>query len=69
MSCAQLVEGLREAKAYQVDADARKFQVEIDLVENTIDYLHVVVSVDDGRLPWSIFPVTRGFIKRKSENA
>ena len=69
MPCAQLMEELHEAKAYQVDANARRFQVEVDLVEDTADYLHVVVSVDDGSLPWSIFPVTRGFIKKKGENA
>jgi hypothetical protein len=65
--CEQLVKDLHEEKAYHVDAGARQFQVEVTLVENTADYVHVVVSVDDGRLPWSICPVTRGFITKKGK--
>jgi hypothetical protein len=65
--CEQLIKDLHEEKVYKVEADANQFQVEVNLVENTNDYLHVVVSVDDGHLPWSICPVTRGFIAKKGK--
>ena len=34
---------------------------------DTKDYVHVIVAVDDGTLPRSISPLTRGFIKQKGE--
>ena len=67
MSCDQLINELHEEKNYRVEADTKQFQVEVQLIENTTDYIHVVLSVDDGSLPESIFPATRGFIKKKSE--
>lgn len=64
MSCAQLVHAVPEEKTYRVQVGAKHFQVEVTLAENTADYAHVIISVDDGTLPWSIFPATSGFIKK-----
>jgi hypothetical protein len=62
----QLVTELREVRAYQVELDSKPYQVEVQLLENTVDYVHVSVSVDDGSLLQSIFPLTHSFIKQKS---
>jgi len=66
MSCDQLVSELREVQAYAVEFDSKKYQVEIDLLENTDKYIHVMVAVDDGGLPTSIAPMTRAFISPKA---
>ena len=50
---------------YEVECDSKKYQVEIELLENTEEYVHVVVSVDDGNLPTSILPATDSFITKK----
>ncbi len=65
MSCEQLASELREGQAYEVDLDSKYYQVEVELLENTEQYLRVAVSVDDGSLPASILPLTHSFICRK----
>ncbi|MBV8113367.1 MAG: hypothetical protein JO300_01405 [Silvibacterium sp.] len=69
MSWRELARELREVRAYQVETETKQCQVEVQLLENTNDYVHVSVSVDDGSLPWSILPLTHSFIKQKSEAA
>jgi hypothetical protein len=66
LSWEELVSELREARAYQVELESKPYQVEAQLLENTADYVHVSVSVDDGSLPQSIVPLTHSFIKQKS---
>jgi hypothetical protein len=66
MSCSQLVSQLRDPQAYEVEFDSKKYQVEVELLENTEQYLHVMVAVDDGSLPASIFPSTQTFICQKT---
>jgi hypothetical protein len=66
MSCSQLVAQLRDPQAYEVEFDSKKYQVEVELLENTEQYLHVMVAVDDGSLPASIFPSTTTFICQKT---
>lgn len=65
MSPEQLITELREAQEYQVEVESKQYQVEVQLVENTADYVHIIVSVDDGSFLGSIVPLTDGFIKRK----
>jgi hypothetical protein len=38
----------------------------VQLLENTEQYLHVMVAVDDGSLPASISPLTHSFIRQKT---
>jgi hypothetical protein len=52
--------------AYEVVWDSKTYQVEADLLENTDEYLHVSLAVDDGSLPESIRPASRSFIYRKA---
>jgi invasion protein IalB len=65
MSCDQLVSELCNLKAYVVELDSKKYQVEVELLENADKYVHVMVAVDDGSLPASISPLTRTFISQK----
>jgi len=61
----QLISQLSTMDVYEVECDSKKYQVEIELLENTEEYVHVVVSVDDGNLPTSILPATDSFITKK----
>lgn len=65
MSCAQLVFELKELQAYEVELDSKRYQVEVELLENTENYLNVMVSVDDGSLPAALVPLTLTFIRQK----
>jgi hypothetical protein len=65
MSCEQLVCELHDAQSYEVELDSNQYQVEVELLENTATYLHVMVSVDDGSLPASMLPLTGAFICQK----
>ena len=69
MSCEQLLSELEDIKAYTVDNDSKTYQVEVQLLENTDSYLHVMVAVDDGHLPASFRPVTDTFIRQKERRA
>ncbi|HTM50458.1 MAG TPA: hypothetical protein VL285_17310 [Bryobacteraceae bacterium] len=62
MSCGQLISELHEGQAYEVEFESKQYQVEVELLENTDKYLHVMVAVDDGSLPASIIPLTHSFI-------
>ena len=65
MSYLQLTDELRDVQPYEVEIDSKVYQVEVELLENTESYLLVMVAVDDGSLPASIFPVSQTFICRK----
>ena len=65
MSCDELIAALREDQAYEVDFDSKKYQVEVELLENTDEYLNIIVAVDDGSLPASIHPLCQTFLCRK----
>lgn len=69
MSCEQLLSELEDIKAYTVDDDSKTYQVEVQLLENTDSYLHVMVAVDDGHLPASFRPATDTFIRQKEPPA
>ena len=69
MSCEQLLLELGDIKAYTVQRDAKEYQVEVQMLENTDTYLHVMVAVDDGHLPASFIPVSATFIREKTPRA
>ena len=66
MPCEQLVSELHDLQAYEVKLDSKKYQVEVEIIESTDEYVHVIVAVDDGSLPASISPLTHAFICRKA---
>jgi hypothetical protein len=65
LSCEHLVSELHGLAAYEVEFGAGRYQVEVELLEETAEYLHVSIAVDDGELPASMCPVTRSFIRQK----
>ncbi len=67
LPCDRLLAELRELQEYEVEFDSRKYQVEVEILENTDEYVQVVVAVDDGSLPASIVPASGTFIRRKHE--
>lgn len=60
---------LRNRAVYEVVTDGGRFQVEVELLEDTPEYLHVNIAVDDGSLPASIHPVSESFISKKSRRS
>ncbi|MGB0064027.1 MAG: hypothetical protein WBP85_06230 [Terracidiphilus sp.] len=62
----EIIEKLREPHTYKVSVDSKNYQVEAEILENTNHYLHLSVSVDDGTLPWSIFPLTESIVREKT---
>jgi hypothetical protein len=65
MPYGQLLSELQDPQAYEIEFDSEKYQVELEILENTEKYLNVAVSVDDGSLPASILPLSDSFIRRK----
>jgi hypothetical protein len=61
----KLVSELAEEQVYEVEFETKKFQVEVQLLENADTYIHVCVSVDDGSLPASLSPETSSFMLNK----
>ncbi len=66
-SCEQLVSELRDVRVYEVQLDSKKYQVEVEILEDTAEYVHVMVAVDDGSLPASISPLTQTFVCSKAQ--
>jgi hypothetical protein len=64
-SCEQLIAELPDEQVYEVNFEGRTHQVEVQILENTEKHLHVIVSVDDGSLPASLFPLSESFIRQK----
>ena len=64
MSHDELVAALSDHQAYEVEFDAKNYQVEVEVLEITEKYLHVVVAVDDGTLQPSVQPLSRSFFCR-----
>ena len=60
-----LIDALLELDNYTVERDSRTYQVEVQLLETTDAYVHVSVSVDDGKLPASLVPATATFVVKR----
>lgn len=68
MPCDQLLSELRDMKVYEVEYESKSYQVEVEILENTATYVHVLVAVDDGSLPASMRPESDSFICRKPQS-
>ena len=44
----QLESALRNLQAYTIELDSKKYQVEVEILEDTDKYIHVMVADDDG---------------------
>ena len=67
MSSDELLAQVRSQEVYEVVADSKRYQVEVQLLEDTPEYLHVSIAVDDGSLPGSIRPEASSFLCQKSQ--
>jgi hypothetical protein len=65
LSWEQLIAALPDIQAYEVELDSKSYQVEVELLENTKAYVHVLIGVDDGSLPASFSPLTESIIREK----
>lgn len=61
----QLIAELADLQNYCVESDGNEYQFEVQILENTDDYIFVAISVDDGRLPYSIHPIGKSVKKNK----
>jgi hypothetical protein len=61
----QLVSALRDHQAYEVEFESNQYQVEVEILQSTEQNVHVLVAVDDGSLPASIWPATDSFIRNR----
>jgi thiamine biosynthesis lipoprotein ApbE len=68
-SCAQLVAELLDIQAYELEFEGKKYQVEIQLLENTDKYVHIGVDVDDGSIHTSFHPLSSSFMREKEHPA
>ena len=64
-TCEELVSELKEEQNYEVEFDSNRYQAEVQLLENTAAYVHVMVAVDDFTLWTTIRPPSRTFIRRR----
>ena len=64
-SSEQLLTELAELQAYETEFENKKYQVEVEILENTEKYIHVLVAVDDGSLPAALLPLNVSFIREK----
>lgn len=64
-SCEQLLAELPEVQAYEIEFENKVYQVEVEILENTEKYVHVLVAVDDGSLLASLSPLNETFIREK----
>ncbi len=61
-----LVEELTDVVSYARGSEADFHQFEVQMIEHEPDYVHVVVSIDDGSFLKSFAPLTRGFIVHRN---
>ena len=66
MSSNDVLPELGTRDVYEVVVASRQYQVEVVVLENTPEYLHVGIAVDDGSLPASIRPESESFLCRKA---
>lgn len=64
-SSEQLLAELGQVKAYEIEFENKMYQVEVEILENTEKYVHVLVAVDDGTLPAAILPLSASIIREK----
>lgn len=61
LSYEALMDALPDLECYTVERGSKIYQVEVQLLAKTDD-VRVLVSVDDGSLPASLFPVSAIFV-------
>ena len=65
----EIISELAEEQVYEVELEGKQLQVEVQILENNDKNIHLCISVDDGSLPASLFPLTSSFVLNKQEPA
>lgn len=65
----QIVADLRDSRAYGAVFELKLYEVEVQILEDTDEHVHVMLSVDDGNLAGSILPLSCTFISRNRGQA
>jgi hypothetical protein len=68
MSINELDSRLSDLCNYQLEQNGTVYQFEVEILERKPEYIHVGVSVDDGRLRYSIIPLCQSFVKRTQQS-
>jgi hypothetical protein len=64
----QLSALLQDSQAYEVTFQTKKYQVEVQLLEETDTHLHFSVAVDDGVLPRAMLPLSQSVVLSKTRH-
>jgi hypothetical protein len=62
LSYDQLISRLSTVDVYEIEGDFKKYQVEIETLDKTEEYVHVAVSVDGGHLKLPAMYFERYFV-------
>ena len=65
MSSDQLISALPDVRTYEVEFESKKYQVEVQVLENTDSCVHVGIAVDDGHFWRAMRPLSSSFICRR----
>jgi hypothetical protein len=68
MSCDELISALSDVHAYEIEVESKKYQIEVQLLENTDSYVHVGIAVDDGHFWRAMHPLSSSFICKKTSS-
>jgi hypothetical protein len=66
MSCDQLISALPDVQTYEIEFESKKYQIEVELLENTDNYVHVGIAVDNGRFWRAMRPLSSSFICKRT---
>jgi hypothetical protein len=61
-SCAELASQLTGVRTYEVEFGSTKYQVKVQILENTDSYVHVGIAVDNGHFGRAMRPLSSSFI-------
>lgn len=48
--------------SYETEREGRKYTVEVQVIEDTPDYIHVSLDVDDGSIVRTVLPLVKSFL-------
>ena len=65
MPCDELISQLQSECVYQIESESTQFHLDVQMLENTDEYVHVMVGIHDGSLGGFISPLSDSFIIRK----
>jgi len=67
-SCNELIAELADDRSYELEFEGKKYEVEVQLLENASEYVQVGIFVDDGSVPASFRPLSSSFIRQKTDH-